>query len=302
MLTDFSFTSRERKFFKAYIKLLTKYHKNPQKLKIFLEIKAMDLEIENPSRVLEKFEEFLRLYLFFESLRPRLEENLHVPKEALSALKEYPYFVEYECKYNFPEEAIYRGFKWREPLLLAGGNDGLVRIWKYQNGHFTFLRQLGEKNDIFPAYELYKDHLFYASGGTLIVYYIPSGKTVAKIDTGQKITALNLEGEKLFLYKRIGNIAIKQNIEIENGKVLFGPADPITPNTISSGESNIISLNDKLVRVKDGKIIVFTADEKALEDENTQITKLLNETKEKLSSEKSQLQKKIEDMLSISKS
>ena len=272
MLTDFSFTDKEKQFFDIYTQLLGKYFKEPQKLKFFLEIKAIDLGIENLEEVLKKFEEFLRTYLFFKSLRPKLEEILPVPQNVVSVLKEYPYFVEYECNYNFPEEAIYRGFKWREPLLLAGGNDGLVRVWKYQNGKFQLLRQLGEKSGIFPAYELYKDHLFYASGGTLVVYYLPSGKTVAKVDTGQKITTLNLEGEKLFLYKRVGNIAIKQNVEIEDGKVVFGPADPIAPNTISSGESDMVAVDNKLLRIKDGKIVLFTGEKREtqlkLEKEN----------------------------------
>jgi WD40 repeat protein len=262
MITEFSFTEKEREFFKVYTQLLIKYYREPQKLNFFLEIKALDLGIENLQEVIEKFNEFLRTYLFFKSRRAELEEILPVSHEVIAILKEYPYFVEYEATYNFPKEALYRGFKWREPLLLAGGNDGLIRIWKYQNGKFNFLRQLGENKETFPAYEIFKDHLFYAVGGILKVYYLPSGKLVQEVDTGQKITALNLEDQKLFLYKRFGNIAIKQSIDLSDGKVVFGPADPVAPNMISSGEADMAVVDNKLLRIKEGQIILMSGERK----------------------------------------
>ena len=192
-----------------------------------------------------------------------LEEILQVHPELLKILKKFPYFVEYVADYAFPpKEAVFRGFKFRSPLLLAGGNDGLVRVWRYKEGKFQYLKTLGEENGKFPAYEVYKEHLFYSSGSSLVVYYLPSGKEVAKVDIGNPITALNLQEEGLFLYKRIGNIAIKQRVDIEEGKVLFGPADPIAPTQVESGESDTFVVEKKLLKLKGGKIFLLSGAKK----------------------------------------
>jgi len=262
MLTTFSFEEKEKQFFEIYQQLLIRYYSEPQKLKLLLEIKALDLGLENPEKTLEKIEEFLREYLFFKSQRGELEKILPVNPEVLKVLKKFPYFVEYTVSYKFPDSALYRGFKWREPLLLAGGNDGLVRIWKHHNGKFIYLKSLGERGEDFPNYEVYKGHLFYSNGSNLKIYYLPSGKEVADIDVGHPVAALNLEGGKLYLFKKVGNIAIKQRVDIEEGVVSFGPADPVAPTQVESGETDMSAAEGKLLKLKEGKILLFTGEKK----------------------------------------
>jgi WD40 repeat protein len=262
MIIDFSFSDKEKEFFKTYIEFLKKYYKEPQKLQIFLELKALEQGIENLNEVIEKFNEFLRVYLFFKTQRVELEKIVEIPHDIISILKEYPYFVEYEAQYNFPHAAIYRGFKWRPPFVIAAGNDGLVRIWKYQNGKFIFLKEIGEKIQKFVAYEIFKDHLFYAKDGILKVFYLPSGKLVKEIDTGNDIKALNLDNGRLYLYKVFGKLAIKQNVDLQDGKVIFGPADPVAPNMVSTGEVDVITVERKLLRLKNGKLYLFTGEKK----------------------------------------
>lgn len=258
MQTTYQFSEEEKKFFEVYRQLLEKYSDNLQKLRLFLEIKALDLGIENPDEVLEKIHSFLRDYLFFKDRKEELKEILPVDEKFLKILERYPYFVEYRIAYVFPTEAVYGGFKWREPFIIAGGIDGKVRIWKYEDGKIYYLFDIGENHTGFPAYELYKDHLFYSIGSTLKVYYLPSGKLVEEIDVGQPIAALNLEEKgNLYLYKRFGQLAIKQKIDLDNGKVEFGPADPIALASVESGETDMVALGKNLLKLKKGRLLFF---------------------------------------------
>ncbi|HIC08447.1 MAG TPA: hypothetical protein EYO62_00105 [Aquificales bacterium] len=262
MQIAYQFSEKEKKFFEIYLQLLEKYFNNPLKLNLLLELKALELEIEDLKEVLEKIHSFLRDYLFFASQREELKQIFPVKDEILEILKRYPYFIEYRANYNFPEGAKYRGFKWHSPLLLAGGSDGLVRVWKFQDENFQYLFSLGEKAEGFPVYELYKDHLFYSIGSTLKVYYLPSGKLVEEIDVGQPIAALNLDEGNLYLYKKVGQLAIRQRVDLEEGRITFGPADPIAPNLIESGESEMVAVGRKLLRVKDGKLVFFKGEKR----------------------------------------
>ena len=262
MHVAYQFSEEEKKFFEIYRQLLEKYFNNPRKLQLFLELKALEIGIENLKEVLEKIHSFLRDYLFFKSQRKELEKILPVDGEFLSVLKKYPYFVEYRVDYAFPNDARYKGFKWRQPLLLAGGSDGLVRVWRYRNGHFHYLFALGEKSGEYPVYELYKEHLFYSVGSVLKVYYLPSGKVVEEIEIGQPVAALNLEENGLYLYKKVGQVAIRQKVDLEEGQVIFGPADPVAPNLIETGESEMVAVEKKLLRVKDGHLLFFKGEKK----------------------------------------
>ncbi len=257
MLADLSFSEQEKNFFKIYLDLLKKYHTDPQKFKFFLEIKAAEGGIENLEKTVEKFEEFLRRYLFFKSKRTELEQLLPVEPDVVSVLKKYPYFVPYEIWRTYPSESSYEGVKWREPLLLAGGKDGKVRIWRFEGGKFKFLKEVGKESQTFPKFEVSEDHLFYAAGETLTVYYLPSGKVVAEIELGSPPEALNLEKGKVYVYKKVGNLAIKQQVWVEDGKTVFGPADPVAPTQVESGELDMVAVERKLVKVKDGKILLF---------------------------------------------
>ena len=264
MLESITLSEKERQFFEIYLQLLKKYYDNPQRLNILLELKALELGIEDLKGTLEKIEEILRHYAFFKSQRSHLEEQFpFLHPDLLTILKKYPYFVEYEALYSFPEGAQYRSFKWREPLLLAAGNDGKVRVWKYEDNDFHFLFEVGQKSGgEYPLYELYKDHLFYILGNRLEVYYLPSRKLVASVDIGQPATALNVEDGKLFLYKKVGDIAIRQQLDLKDGEVIFGPADPIAPTGIESGEMDMVAVDKQLVKVKDGHIIVLRGKKK----------------------------------------
>ena len=160
MQETFSFSAEEKKFFEIYQELLIKYYNQPQKLSLLLELKALELGLENYPQLVEKFHEFLREYLFFKSKRSELENILPIKPQLVNVLKKYPYFVEYRITFTFPSSAVYRGFKWRKPLLLAGGNDGKVRVWRYIGENFHFLGELGEEAGKFPAYELYRGTSF----------------------------------------------------------------------------------------------------------------------------------------------
>jgi WD40 repeat protein len=260
MQKTFSFSEEEKKFFEIYQELLIKYYNQPQKLSLFLELKALELGIEDYPKLVEKFHEFLREYVFFKSKRGELESILEVKPQLINVLKKYPYFVEYRVTFTFPSSAVYRGFKWRKPLLLAGGNDGKVRVWRYLDGKFHFLGELGEEVGKFPAYELYRGHLFYAAGSKLNVYYLPSGKLVKSLEVGKPVTSLNLEGDTLYLFKRVGDIAIKQSLELREGEVFFGPADPIAPSQVETGETDTAAVEKKLLKLKGGKILLLTAE------------------------------------------
>ena len=258
MQITYRFSEEEKKFFEVYRQLLEKYSDNLQKLKLFLELKALDLGIENPDEVIEKIHSFLRDYIFFKDRREELKEILPIDDEFLKTLERYPYFVEYRIGYAFPTEAVYGGFKWREPFIIAGGIDGKVRIWRYDDGKLRYLFDIGEKHTGFPAYELYKDHLFYSVGSTLKVFYLPSGKLVEEIDVGQPVAALNLEeGGNLYLYKRFGQLAIKQRIDLDSGKVEFGPADPVALTSVETGETDMVALGKNLLKLKKGRILLF---------------------------------------------
>jgi len=257
MQASLSFSEGEKEFFKLYLELLKRYHKEPQKLNIFVELKALDFGIENLSEVLEKFNEFLRRYLFFKSQRQKLEELLPVTPDVVQILKNYPYFVSYEISRIYPSKGKYEGFKVRNNLLLAGGNDGKVRVWLIKDDKLRFLKEVGKETKNYPKYELLEEHLFYAVDNTLDVIYLPSGKVVASIDIGGPAEALNLENGKVYLYKRAGNIAIKQQVSIVEGNIVFGPADPVAPTQIESGELDMVAFGQKLVKVKDGKIYLF---------------------------------------------
>jgi WD40 repeat protein len=260
MQETFSFSAEEKKFFEIYQELLIKYYNQPQKLSLLLELKALELGLENYPQLVEKFHEFLREYLFFKSKRSELENILPIKPQLVNVLKKYPYFVEYRITFTFPSSAVYRGFKWRKPLLLAGGNDGKVRVWRYIGENFHFLGELGEEAGKFPAYELYRGHLFYAVGSKLNVYYLPSGKLVKSLEVGKPITSLKLEGDNLYLFKRVGDIAIKQGLELREGEVYFGPADPIAPSQVETGETDTAAVEKKLLKIKGGKIYLLTAE------------------------------------------
>ena len=277
MNINYSFSDVERKFFEIYRQLLEKYFNNPPKLRLFLELKAVELGIDNLDEILEKIHSFLRDYLFFENRREELKEFLPVEDGFIDLLRDYPYFVEYRVGYAFPTEAIYRGFKWREPLLLAGGNDGKVRVWSYRNGEFAYLFDIGEEHTGFPAYELYKDHLFYSVGSVLKVYYLPSGKVVGEVEVGRPIAALNLEKDgNLYLYKRFGQMAIRQRVGLDHGKVEFGPADPVALTSVETGETDMVAVEKRLVKLKSGRILFFKGERKRRE------SKLVRETSFKL--------------------
>ena len=257
MQMSLSFSEGEKEFFKVYLELLKKYHKEPQKLNIFVELKALDFGIENLQEVLEKFNEFLRRYLFFKSKRQELEEILPVSSDIVPILEEYPYFVAYEAVKTYPSKGEYKGFKLRGDFLLAGAKDGKIRIWKVINNSLRFLKELGNESEGFPKYELQDNYLFYSVGNELKVYYLPSGKVVASVDIGQPAEALNLENGKVYLYKKISNIAIKQQVSVADGIIVFGPADPILPTQIESGEIDMTAIGQKLIKAKDGKIFLF---------------------------------------------
>jgi len=257
MQKAFSFSEEEKKFFDIYQELLIKYYNQPQKLNFFLELKALELGIDDLHKVIGKIHEFLRNYIFFKSKRGELEEILEINPQLLNVLRKYPYFAEYKVIFSFPSSAIYRGFKWRNPLLIAGGNDGKVRIWKYREGNFHFIGEIGDDVGKFPAYEVYKLHLFYAVGSKLNVYYLPSGKLVKSLDTGKPVSALNLEDNNLYLFKRVGNIAIKQSLNLIEGEIIFGPADPMAPSQVESGETDTVAVERKLLKIKGGKILLF---------------------------------------------
>jgi len=263
MNLEFSFSDKEKEFFEVYQNLLLKYHKNPEKLEIFLELEAVNRGIENLEEVLEKFNEFLRVYLFFKSLRPKLEAILPVKKEILEVLRKYPYFVEYEVRLSFPSrDTVYSGFKWYEPLLLAGGKDGIVRIWRYDNGNFYIVKELGREAETFPKYELDGEVLFYSVDNTLKVFHAESGKLIEEVDIGQPPVAIAREDGKVFLYKKVGNVAIKQRISFEKGKVVFGAADIVSPTEVDSGELDMAVVEGKLIKLKDGKILLFKGGKK----------------------------------------
>ena len=263
MNLEFSFSDKEKEFFEVYQDLLLKYHKNPEKLEIFLELEAKGKGIENLDELLERFNEFLRTYLFFKSLRSKLENILPVKKEILKVLHEYPYFVEYEVRLKFPSaNTEYSGFKWYEPFLIAGGKDGIVRVWKYEDGTFHLIKELGETAGGFPKYELNNGVVFYAAGSDLIAYNLESGKVVDRVDVGQPPAAIGKDGDRVYLFKKVGNIAIKQRISLENGKIVFGAADIVSPTEIDSGELDMAVVEGKLLKLKDGKILLFKGGKK----------------------------------------
>ncbi|NPB04961.1 MAG: WD40 repeat domain-containing protein [Aquificae bacterium] len=257
MLADLSFSDKEREFFKTYQELLKKYHDRPQKLRFFLELKALEAGIEDLERTLEKFDEFLRRYLFFVSKREELKKVLPVDEDLPEVLQRYPYFVPYEVVRTYPSAASYGGIKWREPYLLAAGDDGLVRIWRFTGENFEFVKEVGRKGDGRPVYELKDDHLFYADEEFLRVFYLPSGKEVASVRLGQKPEALDLENGSVFLYRKLGPVAVRQEVSLEEGKLTFGPAEPVPPAEVGGGETDMVAVGGKLVKVKDGKVLLF---------------------------------------------
>ena len=109
------FSEKEKAFFEVYLKALKNFHKDIHKLNLYLEFKAMELGIEDLKGVLEKFNEFLREYLFFQSKREYLKSILPVEDDIVEILKENPYFVEYTVGFTFPSKAKYKGFKYKEP-------------------------------------------------------------------------------------------------------------------------------------------------------------------------------------------
>jgi WD40 repeat protein len=263
MQLEFSFSDKEKEFFKVYQELLPKYYNKPAQFKILLELEAAHLGLENWEETLGKIEEFLRIYLFFKSLRSKLEEIFPVKGELLEVLKKYPYFVEYEARFNFPSKtAQYDGFKWYSPLLFAGGSDGRVRVWKYENGAFHLLKELGEEIAEKPLYEFDGENVFYSAGGKLTVYNLESGKKVDEVDIGQPPVAMNRSENAVYIYKRVENIAIKQRVLLEDGKITFGAADIVSPTEIESGELDMAAVEGKLLKVKDGELLLFKGGKK----------------------------------------
>jgi WD40 repeat protein len=274
MLLDITFTEEEKNFFEIYQRALLKYHHDPEKFLIFLELKALDLGIENLQEVLEKFHSFLRKYLFFKSKRSELEKILPVKSEIIPILKKFPLFAEYRVEYTFPSEATYKGFKYRQPYIVARGSDGLVRIWLWEGESPQFLTQLGEKGSGWGAYELWKDYLFYGYGNRLKVYNFQTLKEIADIDIGSPAEALNIDQEgNLYLYKKVGSLAIRQKLEIEGNKVIFGPADPVAPTEVHGGEQDMLAKGQKLVRVLNEKIVLFSGKKKVEKLEFKPLTK-----------------------------
>jgi WD40 repeat protein len=252
------FSEKEKAFFEVYLKALKNFHKDIHKLNLYLEFKAMELGIEDLKGVLEKFNEFLREYLFFQSKREYLKSILPVEDDIVEILKENPYFVEYTVGFTFPSKAKYKGFKYKEPFIIARGNDGLVRIWKFDGENIHFIKELGETGAGEGAYEVWEDYLFYAKKNYLVVYHFESGKKIAEINVGSEIKALKVDEDgKVYLYKQIGNMAIKQNVYVEEGKIIFGPADPVAVTEVDNGEQNVQILGNKLLKLRNGNLEIF---------------------------------------------
>jgi WD40 repeat protein len=257
MVFEIALTDEEKNFFKIYQDILKEFGNTPEKVSTYLELKAFESGIKNLKQTLDKFNEIFRLYLFFKSKRPELEKEYGIDPKAVEVLKKNPEFVEYRVGYIFPNPSAYEGFKWRPPFLLASGSDGRVRIWKLKDGKFHFLKELGEEKEGKPLFELWGKYLFYVSGNILKVYNAESGKVLDFIEFEKPINGINLELGRVVIYKTSGGFGIKQSIALRDGKIVFGPAEPVAATAVKSGEENTLVVENKLLKVKDGQILLF---------------------------------------------
>jgi len=262
MVFEITLTDEEKSFFKTYQEILKEFGNTPEKISTYLELKAFESGIKNLKQTLDKFNEIFRLYLFFKSKRPELEQKYGIDPKAVEILKRYPEFVEYKVGYTFPNPSYYEGFKWRPPFLLASGDDGKVRIWKLKDGRFHFLKEIGEERSGKALFEIWGKYLFYVSGNLLKVFNAESGKVVDFIEFENPINGINLELGRVVIYKTTGGFGIKQSISIRDGKIVFGPAEPLAAMGLQSGEENTLEIENRLLKVKDGQIILFGGAEK----------------------------------------
>jgi len=262
MVFEITLTDEEKNLLKIYQEILKEFGDTPEKVATFLELKAFESGIKNLRQTLEKFNEIFRLYLFFKSKRSELEQRYGIDPKAVEILRKTPDFVEYKVSYTFPNPTLYEGFKWRPPFLLASGNDGKIRIWKLKDGKFHFLKELGEERSGKALFELWGKYLFYASGNVLKAYNAESGKVVDFVEFEKPINAINLELGRIYIYKTSGGFGIKQSINLLNGKIVFGPAEPVAAPSIKSGEENTLVVENKLLKIKEGQIILFSGAKK----------------------------------------
>jgi len=255
MALEFSFSDKEREFFNRYQDLFLKYSSDPEKFKLFLELEADRFGIENPDETVKKFEEFLRSYLFFKSRREELKKILPVKDEILKLLEQYPDFVPYEVRTIYPDREVkYASLKWREPLLLAAGEDGLVRVFRAEGDRFILVKEIGKEGVGAPLFELDGSVLYYAAGNELIAYNAQSGKPIASVKLANPPVALEKEGESVVLYKTVGGVTIRQEVGLERGKIVFGDAQPAADAPRSE---DFVAVGKKLIKLKEGELIVM---------------------------------------------
>ena len=246
-------SDREKSFLKEYQELYVECNENNEDFKLALKVLSKGFKDISDLNALEKklYEVIKEKYLFDNidhkeyEISPDflklVEKNIPLPKLKLK-------FTKGGIDVNFT------GFKVRGEYIISCGDDRIIRIFKYDNEkkEVKFIKEVIFDNlkeyNFSNLYDLYDEkYLFYSNGNNLTVYNIITDNIIYNKDMFERIDAIELKENKIFVFDG----KISQPIIVKNEEILFDRAinSKTAPNILFDYE-----INDENIYIKDNNI------------------------------------------------
>lgn len=236
------FNKEEKEYLEKYQKIFVESYKDTQKLNARIDVLNLDYNNVDTNKLINIINNIIHDAQILPNIR--IDPTL-ISFEYIESILSYYHFYCPKLSFRFPSKTKFIDMKYKDSFLLINSSDGLIRFFKYDGNNFCFIKELGIKDSICSAYEIFNHYFLYAVESTLYLYNLKSGKIIKKRNMDQNITQIH--------YNKIeDNIVLYFDKNKQEFKFIN---DDLISQNISSNISDIIE-NKSYVIIDNLKLII----------------------------------------------